>query len=412
MITVSRLTLLHFHRVLRKAGLLKRSKTNTPPGVHFVANPEGLTLQAFGAGVSVSFTISGPHNSDRLIVPLACLADCSQHTAETVRLTFRAGRVMANWIDRGIPVEREYKPVEPDLVPPLAPASTEWSENSPEFMMALRQAMRVTEPGSGRYAFNCIQLAGTAGEVTATDGRQALVQRGFKFPWQEDLLIPATSIFEAAGLPQNVQTRISQSGQYVFLQCGQWTMAFTVPLEGRFPNVPQIIPDPTAITTALKLHPDDVRFLVQRLGQLPLDDSAHQSITVELNGSVVIRSRSAAEAAPIEFRLSRSEYRGDEVRFATDRRYLQHVLKLGFTEIGIPSKQGPVVCRDGQREFVWALLDPQSAIRASEQVHQIDSRIDQAAVIRRHQPTRRGIFSPTSSFSRHGSRPSSQQASC
>jgi tetratricopeptide (TPR) repeat protein len=56
--------------------------------------------------------------------------------------------------------------------------------------LALADASQITDPESSRYALGCIQLQGTSGKMAATDGRQILLQSGFTFPWQEDLLLP------------------------------------------------------------------------------------------------------------------------------------------------------------------------------------------------------------------------------
>jgi hypothetical protein len=51
-----------------------------------------------------------------------------------------------------------------------------------------------------RFALGQIQLGGKSGTIAATDGRQLLVYNGFQFPWEEDLLIPASKVFGSAEL--------------------------------------------------------------------------------------------------------------------------------------------------------------------------------------------------------------------
>jgi hypothetical protein len=48
---------------------------------------------------------------------------------------------------------------------------------------------------SVRYAVSNIQLRGRPGEIIATDGRQLLLQSGFKFPFTDDVLVPSSTVF-------------------------------------------------------------------------------------------------------------------------------------------------------------------------------------------------------------------------
>ena len=64
--------------------------------------------------------------------------------------------------------------------------------------------MASTDPDSGRYALQCVQLCGAKNRMAATDGRHLIVQTGFDFPWDEDLLLPASPLFRQA--PRNADS--------------------------------------------------------------------------------------------------------------------------------------------------------------------------------------------------------------
>lgn len=323
--------------------------------------------------LSVAWTVPLVHHPQTLIAPIAWLADCSQRVEGEVTIGEQNGRLIAQWTDRGMPVERDYDPIAADEVPPVPAPPSQWSENSPELLTAVRAAMATTDPDSQRYALGCIQLSGVAGRIAATDSRQALVQTGFTFPWTDDVLIPARKVFEALRLPQDAAVRIGRTEHQVFFAIGSWTIAIAVETDQRFPDVQRIIPAPSAVRTRLQLDPEDARFVAERIDQLPRTDDLHQTVTVDLNGSIAVRSRRSHDATATELVLRRSHRDGEEVRLTTDRRPLRRAIELGFTEIGFTSDEGPAVCRDATREFVWALLASGDAVPASENVHQVDS---------------------------------------
>jgi hypothetical protein len=50
----------------------------------------------------------------------------------------------------------------------------------------------------------------------------------------------------------------------------------------------------------------------------------------------------------------------------TNRKYLARALALGFREVQLVDPTAPAVCRDEQRTYVWALLEPDGVIAAAE----------------------------------------------
>ena len=68
------------------------------------------------------------------------------------------------------------------------------TENPPRLLTALHDAMLTTDPDPVRFATDHIQVRGKSGTVVATDGRQMLIQDGFEFPWDDDILLSLLSV--------------------------------------------------------------------------------------------------------------------------------------------------------------------------------------------------------------------------
>ncbi len=373
MLAIPRQDTRRFLHVLRKAGLLKPVRQNLPPFVRLIADGQQLTLQAQDAELAVSWTIPWAYPADTLIVPTVLLTDASQRTEGEVAIRLQDGRLRAHWLDRGMPVEQEGDPLAADQLPPFPALPTEWACNPSTIYAALRQAMATTDPDSQRYALGCVQLNGSAGQITATDSRQALIQRGFQFPWSESLLIPARKLFTAEIFTTDTPAEIGRTGSHVALRCGTWTVIWTLETERRFPEVERILPPASAVRTRLQVDPADRDFAAERLSQLPQPDDNQRAVTLDLNGSVAVRARRSAESTPTELILRRSQRVGDEVRLCTDRRYLQRALELGFAEVGITSAEGPIICRDETRQYVWMTLAANGTVPPGDNPHQVDS---------------------------------------
>ncbi len=103
-------------------------------------------------------------------------------------------------------------------------------------------------------------------------------------------------------------------------------------------------------------------------------------MTVDLNGKVVLRSRHSGQAGITELVLSHAARSGEPVRFHTNRRYLLRAAELGFEQVHVVSPKAPVLCQDESRQYVWALLDPESAIGPTDETVRIESLVADRAV--------------------------------
>ena len=254
----------------------------------------------------------------------------------------------------------------------LPPTPREFTDNEPQLLFALRDAMETTERNATRYALSCVQLKGD-GSLFATDSHQLLAQTGFRFGWSGDLLMEASEVFASRELPHDQMVQIGQTAEWVTVQIGPWSIHHALRKEGRFPDVARIIPSESAVTTRMQLDPADIEFVSDRIERLPADEDPERPVTIDLNGSVAIRAQQDAESPMTELVLSRSRRTGPELRFQTNREFLVRALDLGFTEIGFVNAESPCVCTDGRRTFLWQPLDSQSALAAVAGVQRIES---------------------------------------
>jgi len=149
---------------------------------------------------AVEYHAPGEFPADRLCAPFELFADIEARKDDPVKLENAGdGSVTASWQDGNVPQLTQYTvdDVPGDAFPPL-PTST--TSNPPRLLEALRDAMATTDDEALRYATDCIQLRGD-GCLLATDGRQILLQNGFEFPWDDELLVPRNLVFGSKDLP-------------------------------------------------------------------------------------------------------------------------------------------------------------------------------------------------------------------
>ena len=214
-----------------------------------------------------------------------------------------------------------------------------------------------------RFAINRIQLRGRDGTVVATDGRQLLLQGGFRFPWKEDNFLPALPVFGGRELPRDQPITLGLAKDRIMLEVGPWLFDFGVDDQLRFPDVDKVVPNTRATFTRLHLDARDIEALVQKLPRLPGHDDPHQPITLDKGATLAVRSRS--EKGEILEVLANSKKEGSSHQVAMDRRYLLRSLKLSFTEVFVTNAQQPLFCKDANRTYLWMPLGEADAVPAA-----------------------------------------------
>jgi hypothetical protein len=209
--------------------------------------------------------------------------------------------------------------------------------------------------------------------VIATDGRQLLVQSGFRFPWVGDVLIRRSPVFACRELPRAEPVALGKTETHIVLRVGPWTLYSEIPTDARFPAVEHALPEAESAATRLRVDPEDAAFLAQTLDKLPGADELNAPATVDLNGRVTIRARSADQPQATELVLTRSRYSGASVRLNLNREFLARAIGLGLTEIAIVDGDSPVVSRDARRTYAWQPLSKESALEPADDVTRIES---------------------------------------
>ena len=360
MITITRRLAGQLRVVFRQA--LNLWSRGPAPAISFATGPDGMRARATSGDAAVEYHAGADHPVEQIAVPFELLGDCEARKDDLVQLEVqKGGRVLAQWHDGSVPQMVQYDAAEPVDAAGFPRLPEQLAENPPGILTALRDAADTTDPDSTRYALGCIQLRGASGQLVATDGRQLLVQSGFKLPWEEDVLVPKSRIFGCRELPQDEPVRIGKTDKWFALGVGPWGIFLRLNQGGRFPDVGHHVPRVETAVARLLVSGSDAEVLAKSLLRLPGDDEYNLPVTVDLNGQVAIRGKAADQQHPTELVLLASSASGEPVRLNMNRKYLARAVRLGFSEVHVFGNKVPVLCRDDHHQYVWALLDPESA---------------------------------------------------
>ncbi len=279
------------------------------------------------------------------------------------------GRVMVQWRDGSVPQLVQYEAVEPPEPRPFLSYRSFHGES----LVALGGAARrpeTADPDSIRYALGCGATPGSLRRIVATDGRQLLVQTGFTFPWEGEILVPRTRSLPRRASPGSAG-RGRKTDDWVVFRSGPWTLWLAINKDGRFPNVESHLP---AGHGHRPLPPVEGRrqLLAQTLPRLPGDEE----LNVRDRGTQrprPVRAKAPDQPRPTEVVLRNSTWTGEAVRLNTNRRFLARAVRLGFEQVYCFGPRSPLACQDDRRTYVWALLEPEAAIKPAEDPIRIQS---------------------------------------
>ena len=133
------------------------------------------------------------------------------------------------------------------------------------------------------------------------------------------------------------------------------------------------LPQQETTVTRLRIADADRKFLLQSLRRLPCDDELYRPVTVDLNGTVAVRAANEDQPQPTEILLRNSQREGEPTRINMNRAYLAKAIEMGFEELQISDPQAPIFCCDENRKYMWAPLDPESAVKPHEDATRIES---------------------------------------
>ena len=371
MIVITRRLAMRLRKILRQA--LNLSTRGLSPAILLDGGPHGLYVRSHTSDAAVEFHLEGEQPVEQFWLPFELLADVEGRKESPVQIQVDDGSVLASWRDGCVPQMVRHTLAEPPEEIEFPELPTNAAENPASLRKSLHDAMETTDPEAIRYANNCVQLRGETGEIVATDGRQLLVQNGFTFPWDDEVLVPRTKVFGCRELPQDEPVRIGKVDNWIAFGIGAWRIFRLMNTEGRFPKVTPHIPRSEDANSSLQVSAADAEFLRTSLPRLPADDELNLPLTVDLNGQAAVRAKAEDQIKPTELVLANSTLSGEPMRVNMNRQYLARALALGFHEVYLSSPKTPVLCRDGHRQYVWALLDPESALSPTENAIRIES---------------------------------------
>lgn len=368
MIELTRKQIYFIRSTIRQA--LGITSARRAPSITFRATPVGVLIQSATEHVAIEHHIAGDYRPEVISLPYEALQACEGKRNDHVGICRDGDSVTVQWIDGGIPQTAQYD----------NGASIDASESRKEqapidraFMQAMADAVATTDNESTRYALSCVRLRGSDGQIATTDGRQALIQSGFTFPWDDDVLVPATKAFGAKVFLYAANVSLSRSDDWVSIHADDWTLHLKIQKDARFPNVDDHIPGLEAASTTMTLADADAEFLAKATKKLPAASEFNAPVTVDLNGSVAIRAKSADQEVATELILTNSQRTGEELRFNTNREYLSRAAALGFRQVHLRTADSPAFCRDDRRAFIWALLGKEGAIAPNDKLTRIES---------------------------------------
>jgi len=128
------------------------------------------------------------------------------------------------------------------------------TENPASLLTALRDASETAEPASIRFALDHLELCGDSGTISATDSRQVLVQTGFRFPWQGNVLVPRSTLYGHKEL-QPTAVAVGKTEEWLSVRIGPWLYHVKLGKDLRFPKVADHLHRPEAAPAAVQTGP-------------------------------------------------------------------------------------------------------------------------------------------------------------
>lgn len=355
MITITRLLAKQIRKVFRRAlGLSNSALPHLP--IRFKTTPTGLTIEALFGGAAVRYQVDNPLGNDEIVASLGMLKELEGARDDALTLDLAGDQIVASWQEKAVPRSKQFYTIDEKKHPAMPPLPEVLSTNGPELREALAAALDSAQPYSSRYALSCIQLRGKEGIVAASDAHEVYRHAGFAFPFEQELLVERPLVFTLPELAGSERVSVGATDNHAVFGLGPWTFWLPLQTEAKFPRVDDVIPAEDSAKGKLDLAEVDAKFLLDNLARLPANESPESPITLDLNGSVAVRSRPDDGTLPIELVLTNSCWTGTPSCINTNRKYLERAIKLGFRQVQVFGDESPAVCRDSHRNFVWALL--------------------------------------------------------
>jgi hypothetical protein len=261
----------------------------TTPVVSFMAGIGGLFVRLHRTDILAEYRLEGDHQPEELALPFAAFAAFEGRNGTVTLESTGPGTVQARWSDAGVPQVVDYDIVDADkLIPHPAPPET-LTAMPDGFLKAMADASECVARDNPRYALTHLQLRGAGETIVATDGRHLLSQSGFSFPWQDDALVPASSLFGCKDL-HGQPAQLGRTDTHVVLNTGPCRLSFPIEKNGRYPHTDEVIPKASSIASTAHLDADDGAYLARVLPRLPGAEDDDSPVTIDFGAAISIRA--------------------------------------------------------------------------------------------------------------------------
>ncbi len=340
-----------FWSVLRRC-VSSTDRSRRDPVVMACAGPEGLSLRAVLAEVALRLDIGGEQQAAKIAFPGSVLAGCEGESDEPVHLEANSkGQGRATFQGAGGSRSIPFSTEDPSTLPAFPELPGEFHCVESGLLRALHDAAQSTAKDPTRFALNRILLRGKVGAVVATDSKELLVQSGFAFPWEGDVLVPRLDVLDAPWLRQEEAIALGRTKTHTVLRVGPWTFVLAIDTDHRFPPYEEVLPRAHVRTTRLMLPPGEIKRLMHELPRLPGRQEEPATVLLAIGERIAVVGKGDDGTGTLELPEAKAE--GSVVEAACDRRQLHRALRLGFHTLHIQSPSKPLFCRDERRTFLF-----------------------------------------------------------
>ncbi len=356
-INLLRSDLFRFERLVTK--LVKPSEFSAT--IYFVPSPDGLQIAAYCDTAILTLTVPTDYADTPFTLPWATVKELASRKANPVELDVNGPLVGIAWSESGVPQHRTVPNVG-QTEKSLPPTPDKLATHPITLLDALVAAGKCVDPDNARYSLGAVCLRGATAQIISSDGRQALLQDGFSFPWENDVLCPVSKIFGSQELRKISETvKIGAADQWVFFQIGNSqigdVMFWLKVVEGKFPRLDQFARNIEGHSW-LHLDPTDAAFVAERLDSLPGKTDPESPVYVRLDNGIAVRGHDTKQQTATELRLIKSRCEGSPVVTPVNRRFLKNALGFGISRIGFdPKERTPLIGYGEQKMFVIMPLE-------------------------------------------------------
>ncbi len=327
-----------------------------PATISFASCSDGLQFAAFCDAAVLTLTVPPANVIDPFTLPWATVKEFAMKKNGSVDLDMHDNTVSLSWDVNGVPQLKTVPSL--GLTDKRLPTKPDNCVTHPIALFdALADAAKCVDPDNARYSLGSICLRGSKAQIISTDGRQALIQDGFSFPWENDVLCPVSKIFSSKELRELGDTvKVGLDDHWVFFHVGDVNI-WLKEIEGKFPQLDQFTKNIDHFTW-LNVDPADTVFVSDRLDNLPGKTDRESPVYVELKDHVAIRGHDTVQNMAMELRLTRSKHNGKSLTMPVNRRFLKNALDFGIHHLGFdPKDRTPLVGYGDRKTMVVMPLE-------------------------------------------------------